>query len=268
MAEEIIYAYCITQKTSNLKTIENLIDSLYFVYHKGLFAVVSKVGVDEFNAEGLKKNMADLEWVKKKVWLHERVVEGIMKNSCLIPLKFATLFNSEESLKAVLEEYAEQFRIILTSLKDKEEWGVKIYCDLGKLKEVLLLEDEEILNIDKEISFSSTGKAYFLKKKEELLNIAVNKKFNEYGQMSFNRLREVSQEAGINKLLPKEVTERNDKMILNSVFLINKNKVRYFLNIVENLRAKYTDKGLFFDCTGPWPPYNFCNFSKEKVHSG
>ncbi|MBI5050786.1 MAG: GvpL/GvpF family gas vesicle protein, partial [Nitrospirae bacterium] len=100
------------------------------------------------------------------------------------------------------------------------------------------------------------------------LNIAANKKLNEYGQVSFDRLREKSTEARINKLLPKEVTERNDEMILNSAFLINKDKAGDFLNIVEDFRTKYTDKGLSFDCTGPWPPYNFCNFSREKEQSG
>ena len=123
--------------------------------------------------------------------------------------------------------------------------------------------------MDKEISFSPPGKAFILKKKkEELLNIAANKKLNEYGQVSFDRLREKSTEARINKLLPKEVTERNDEMILNSAFLINKDKVGDFLNIVDDLRVEYTDKGLFFDCTGPWPPYNFCGLLKEKIHNG
>ena len=161
------------------------------------------------------------------------------------------------------------FKENLDRVEGKEEWGGKIYCNSGKLKESLMQEDEQLLNIDKEIDGSAPGKAYLLKKKkEELLNIAVNKKFNEYGQISFDRLRERSQEAGINKLLPKEVTERSDEMILNSAFLINKDKVGDFLNIVDDLRVEYTDKGLFFDCTGPWPPYNFCGLLKEKIHNG
>jgi hypothetical protein len=192
-----------------------------------------------------------------------------MKNTCVIPFKFATLFNTEDNLKTMLGQHLEGFRDILKKLEDKEEWGVKIYCNSEKLKENLIQTDEQLLNIDKKINSSAPGKAYLLKKKkEELLNIAVNKKFNEYGQISFDRLRERSQEAGINKLLPKEVTERNDEMILNSAFLINKDKVGDFLNIVDDLRVEYTDKGLFFDCTGPWPPYNFCGLLKEKIHNG
>jgi hypothetical protein len=244
-------------------------EGVYFIYYQDLYAIVNKVKESEFDEENLKRNLADLEWIKAKANIHEKVIEGIMKNTCVIPFKFATLFNTEDNLKAMLSQHLEEFKGILKKLEDKEEWGVKIYCDLEKLKENLLQENKELLNLDKEINSSLPGKAYLLKKKkEELLNIAANKKLNEYGQASFDRIREKSLEARINKLLPKEVTERKDEMILNSTFLINKDKVENFLNIVEDLRTKYTDRGLFFDCTGPWPPYNFCNLSKEKIHNG
>lgn len=267
--EGLIYLYCITDKAPKLKEIESLVDKPYFIYHQSLYAIVNKVKESEFAEENLKRNLADLEWIKKKANIHEKVIETVMKNSCVIPFKFGTIFNTEENLKIMLKKHIGEFKDTLKYLEGKEEWGVKIYCDLEKLKKVMVQEDGEISKLDKEINSSSTGKAYLLKKKkEELLNIAVNKKLNEYGQISFDRLRERSQEAGINKLLPKEVTERNDEMILNSTFLINKDKIEDFLNIVEDLRTKYTDRGLFFDCTGPWPPYNFCNPEKEKIHNG
>lgn len=267
--EDLIYLYCITDKVSKLKEIENLVDKPYFIYYQGIYAIVNKVNESEFGEENLKRNLADLEWIKVKASIHEKAIEGVMKNTCVIPFKFATIFNTEDNLKTMLSQHLEEFKDIFKKLEDKEEWGVKIYCDLEKLKEVIIQEDGEISKLDKEINSSSTGKAYLLKKKkEELLNLAVNKKLNEYGQVSFDRLKEKSTEVRINKLLPKEVTERNDEMILNSAFLINKDKTEDFLNIVENFRTKYTDKGLFFDCTGPWPPYNFCSLLKEKIHNG
>ena len=59
--------------------------------------------------------------------------------------------------------------------------------------------------------------------------------------------------------MPKEVTEKAEDMILNAAFLIGKPKVRAFLAAVEELRAQQEHSGLSFDCTGPWPPYNFCD---------
>lgn len=286
MNAELIYLYCVTNRMPKVsrsviemkagsrplldgmagKELESLVDSLYFIYHRGLYAMVGKVKETEFGEENLKKNLADFKWVKDKATVHEKVIEIIMKNSCVIPFKFGTLFNTEDNLKAMLGEHLNAFKAILKHLEGKEEWGVKIYCDIEKLKESLLREDEDLLNMDKEMDSSPPGKAFILKKKkEELLNTVMNKKLNEYGQYSFERLSRCGADARINKLLPKEVTERKDEMILNSAFLIDKNKVAGFLNIVEGLKTRYVEKGVFIDCTGPWPAYNFCPVNNKEA---
>ncbi len=267
--KDLIYLYCVTNKVPKLKEVEDLVDELSFVHHCGLYAVVSKVLGCEFSEENLKKNLCDIEWVKLKASIHEKIIEGVMRNSCVVPFKFATLFNTKDNLKACMKEHEEELKENLNNLEGKEEWGVKIYCDAEKLEESLVQEDEEILKIHKEISSSTPGKAFFLKKKEEeLLNIAVNKRINEYGQDSFARLREQSLQTRFNKLLPKEVTERKDDMVLNSAFLVEKEKVSAFMSTVGVLKAQHEFSGLFFDCTGPWPPYNFCDFSREKAQNG
>lgn len=257
--KDLVYLYCVTDKVPQVKEMESLADKLYFICYQDLYAIVSNVKQAEFNEENLKKNLANLEWVKIKVNIHERVIEWLMKDRCVIPFKFGTIFNNKDNLELFLDKYAEELKANLINFKDKEEWGVKIYCDIHKLKKKLIQEDKEIMDIDKKIGSSPPGKAFFLKKKrEELVKTTINKKLNDYGQKGFDGLKEHSLEARINKLLPKEVTERKEDMILNAAFLINKNNVSAFVNTVDTLKAQYEDKGLFFICTGPWPPYNFC----------
>jgi len=48
-------------------------------------------------------------------------------------------------------------------------------------------------------------------------------------------------------------------MVLNAAFLLNKKRIKEFDSIVAYLKTKYAHKGLEFDWTGPWPPYNFCS---------
>ena len=259
MSEKLIYVYCVADKEPEIKAaVGGLTDNLHFISHSGIYAVVSMVEEDEFSEENLKKNLADINWIEKKARVHEGVIEGIMKSSVVLPLKFATLFNTEENLKAILEEKSSEFKENLEYLRDKEEWGVKIYCDIDKLKENITRVNGDILKMTKEIDSGSAGKSFFLKKKkEEMLTIAVNKKIQEYGQDSFNRLREQSINAKINKLLPEEVTEKKEKMILNSAFLVEKDKVNAFNSTVDILKKQYKEIGILFDCTGPWPAYNF-----------
>ncbi len=257
--KDLIYLYCVTKKVPKFNEVHHIADNLHFIYHLGIYAVASKVKKSEFGEENLKKNLANLEWIKEKANIHEKVIEGVMKGTCVIPFKFGTIFNTEDSLKAMLDEHAQDFKANLKNLEGKEEWGVKIYCDMEKLKGSVIKEEAEILKIEKQINSVSSGKAYFLKKKkEELIKGAVNKRINEYGQDSFELLKGLSLEARINKLLPKEVTEKEEEMVLNSSFLVNRSKVTNFVQAADGLRAKYNAKGLNFDCTGPWPPYNFC----------
>jgi len=265
---QLTYLYCVADREPKIREIEGPENNLYSICHNSLYAVAAKVEESKFSEEGLKKNMADLEWVKTNATLHERIIEQIMTNTCVIPFKFGTLFNTDDSLKAMLNEYGEEFKAILGRLENKEEWGVKIYCDTEKLKAFSINDEPEILKIENEINSCSPGKAFFLKRgKTELLAQVVNRKINESGQESFDLLKELSFEARINKLLPKEVTERDDEMILNSAFLVSEDEVSDFINMVDALKVHYENKGFFIDCTGPWPPYNFCGLSKQKVQN-
>jgi len=270
MAEkQLVYLYCVTEEEPKLREVECLVDSLYSVHHKGLYGVTGDVEDSEFGEENLKRNLVDLEWVRAKATTHEKVIEGIMKDTCVIPFKFGTLFNTNDGLKAMLEVYGEEFKTILGELKNKQEWGVKIYCDIQRLKSGIADRQPEILEVENEIKSASVGKAYFLKKKKaELMEQAVNKKINQYGRESFALLKDLSSAARINKLLPKEVTEKEDDMILNSAFLVDSDSVLDFVGLANSLKTQYEDAGFSVDCTGPWPPYNFCGLPKARGRNG
>ena len=261
--KELLYLYCVAGKAPDLQEGGDRLEKPFFVRHEGLYAVAGRVSSGEFNEENLKKNLGDLDWVKTRVITHERILEAVMEDSCVVPFKFATLFNSEDNLKNMLARNAPLLKETLRKLEGHEEWGVKIYCDMGILR-ASLAGDKEILKIDEEITPAAPGKAFILgKKKEARLNLMLTAKINECGQASFDRLRALSARARINKLLPEEVTEKKEDMILNAAFLIGKNKVKAFIETVGGFKAQQESSGLSFDCTGPWPPYNFCDFAER-----
>jgi hypothetical protein len=259
---QLVYLYCVADKEPKINGLGN---NLYSICHNGLYAVASKVEEEEFSQDGLNRNMADFEWVEARASLHEKIIERVMSSTNVIPFKFATLFNTDNSLKAMLEQYGQEFKAILRKLANKQEWGLKIYCNPEKLKARLGNDESEILKIEDEIKSSSVGRSYFLKKKkDELIEKTLNEKINDCGQESFELLKELSFEARINRLLPKEVTEREDDMVLNSAFLVDRDEVGDFQNMVDTLKVHYEGKGFLIDCTGPWPPYNFCGLSSGK----
>ncbi len=260
--KQLLYLYCVTDRDPELKQAEALENDLYCVRCDGLYAVVCTVEEQEFGEEGLRRNLADFHWAKSKANAHEKVIEQIMTGTDVIPFRFGTLFGAENSLRAMLEQYGDEFKAILAKLANKHEWGLKIYCDREKLKAGLPGAREELVKLENEIRASSAGKAYFLKKKKDALtDTALNEKTDECGRVSFDLLKKLSFEARINRLLPREVTEREDDMVLNAAFLVDKRRTDDFLNTVNTLKACCQDQGFLLQCTGPWPPYNFCGLS-------
>jgi hypothetical protein len=267
MTEEsqLTYLYCVTAKEPKLEQIEALESGIYCVGSNGLYAVAAKVERREFDAEGLKKNMADLKWVRYMVGTHEKIIERITAEIDVIPFRFGTLFSTDNSLKAMLEQYGQQFEGILNRLAGKQEWGLKIYCDPAKLKAGLPGDKVRILMTDDEIKRSSEGRAYFLKKKKEtMVQEALDEKISECGRKSFESLKDLSCEARVTRLLPKEVTEREDDMVLNAAFLVDKAGTDDFLDMARILKTRYEGNGFLIDCTGPWPPYNFCGLPRAQ----
>lgn len=240
-------------------------DDIYTVFCGGLYAVVSRVSSEEFNEDAMRINLNDMTWLEARVRKHERVIEGVMEQSTVIPFKFATIFETENSLKAMIEDRLDKFMDILTGLEGHREWGVKVYCDVERFKTAVVGENEHIVKMENKIRSSGIGKAYFLnKKKEEIMDDILRKEITGCRMEIHEALRKQSSNARPIGLLPKEVTGREDRMILNAVFLLPGSKLDAFMKSVDFLKEKYKGAGFGFDCTGPWPPYNFCSIGNEK----
>lgn len=267
MSEELIYIYCVTGKIPRFDSIsEEDGKGAYYIFHKGLFAVVSEALSDEFGEDMLKENLNDITWLESRVRKHEKVIEEVMEQSTVIPFKFATIFKTEDSLKAMIGNFLDEFRAILDRIEGRKEWGVKMYCDMDKFRTTVVKKDKQVLRMEEEIKSSGIGKAYFLnKKKEELIDDITNKAITGYRMEICEILRKHSNDARPVKLLPKEVTGRKDEMILNAVFLVDKTKLKDFIESIKYLKVKYKDVGFDFDNTGPWPPYNFCSINPPKT---
>lgn len=264
MPGNIIYVYCMTDKIPDLKEAAAFENKLYFIYCSGLYAIAARVGENEFGEKNLMKNLENMEWLKMKASAHEKVIELVMKHSCVIPFKFPTLFVNEKNLKMCLNEHLEEFSKSCKHLADKEEWGLKIYCNLKKLEKSLVLENAKMVKLDQAIKASSPGKAYLLNKKREgIVSGIISGKLNEYGQDSFLRLSKHCSQTRINKLLSKEVSEKKEEMILNAAFLIKKNDFPLFIETINCLKKTYDCRGFIFEHSGPWPFYNFCFAGKN-----
>jgi len=263
MVDELTYVYCISDSPLLVDTISDQKNLKCLKFH-AFYAFVKQVSPDEFSEENLNKNFADLPWIEIHARNHIRIIGEVMKSSIVIPFKFGTIFNSEESLGKFIQKYSSSLNENLKNIKGKEEWSVKIYCNYTLLNEQITELSEDVRNMEEEILKSKPGKSFLLKRKKvELIEKEVEKVVQLSGQVCYDELTTLSELTQINSLLSTELSDRTDSMILNISCFVNQGRVNEFLGAIGELQKKYKKIGFDMATAGPWPPFSFTSI-KEK----
>ena len=266
--EHLIYLYCVTEPPPDLRGIEDRPGELHLVCEAGLCAVTSRVEAGQFEPSRLRRHLEDLDWVAAETTRHESVVEAVMRDRCVIPFRFGALFQTDENLRTQLRTNCDQFKTLLEQLEDKAEWGVKAYCDLEKLRDHLRDGDDSTSELNETIRLAPPGRAFLLgKRREELVKAALAGRVARCVEQTVEALQPISFQVRRNKPLPPGATERRDIMIFNSAFLVGNHEARTFVDTANALNEQYANQSVFVECSGPWPPYNFCDPAR-KVANG
>jgi len=262
-----LYFYCIRKRTDNpsfsIKGIDEGGEVFVFPFRE-LEAVVSRVSLEEFLSEEIqKKAQEDLNWIKEKAVIHEKVIEEAMRKGdefiSIIPMRFGTVFKEEKSLEETLNRYYEHFKTTLERLEGKQEWSIKVYLvDKKRLEQKIKEKNEAIKEKEKEIASLPEGMAFFMEEElKEVISREVEKKLNNIGELIFENLKKQAAEAARCKILERELTGRPELMVLNAAYLIAEERVEDFKKEIEELNQRVQSKGLFVECSGRWPAYNF-----------
>jgi len=257
--DKLIYLFSLTGNVP-LFVNSGLEGDLLFLEIDGLYAAVKYVLESDYSEENIKKNISDVAWLDANVREHLRLITLIMQVETVIPFNFGTIYKSEDSLRQFVSQYANNFRETLKYLENREEWSVKVFCDRKKIIENIGTLSHNISDIDQQIKSSSPGKAYILgKKKKEIIQTEIKVIYNTFSKKIFTALNELCEEYRFNVILSSELSEKDEDMILNVVFFINKENIDDFIKCSDMMTHEYSDIGMIFDITGPWPPYTFLN---------
>lgn len=259
--QKLIYVYCLTSfQPSQIETYEN--GKLYLIENNGLYLAVKNVSEDEYSEVALKKNISNESWLDTHVRAHISIISKIMETQTVIPFNFGTIYTSAETLNLFIDKYYSQLTQALHYLENKEEWSVKIYCDKNTVINNISILSSTVSDIELQIKNSSPGKAYILgKKKIELIGKEIAGIYNSYSKLFFTQLNSWSEEYRLNTILSNDLSGRDDDMILNVTFLIEKERLNNFIVLTDQMISQYENIGLALDLTGPWPPYTFLNLS-------
>ncbi|MFZ0395049.1 MAG: GvpL/GvpF family gas vesicle protein [Terracidiphilus sp.] len=231
------YAYCIGEKQAfpelarhrkpvPLETVLGVSGNQVFLYPASDLAVI----VSEHNPTENLNHQAGMD--------HARVIADCFQHSTVLPFRFGTVFNDDESLRKSIRSNQRQFLSNIDKLRGKTEMHLRIFVDDFCRKD-----------LGKHLPAEGVGREYLTNLREN----AVRQRERQ------TRARAVSfQMHRLFNPLDEEVSCRlaeHGKMVLDIAHLIDRKCVDRYLNKFATTSAALRDCQM--QLSGPWPPYHF-----------
>lgn len=219
-------------------------------------AVVCEVPLDDFSGPSAETRLQDLGWVGPRAVRHGQVIEHVMQYSPVLPARFGTLFSSRESLGRLVQRNSREIITFLDSVAHKDEWAVKGLVSDAKVRELLfsakLVDQRGVL-----VSLSP-GVRYF---KEKQIQAEVDKEMGHWLKEIMNtvaaQLTECSEDWRRREVV-FETQEGDDReTVVNWAFLVDRGVADDFETRIYRANTEYNAGGVYFELSGPWPPYSF-----------
>lgn len=264
----LLYLYCVVEADSDAH--QRLKDGsvggmeetepLFAVEIEGLVAAVSRVPAVAFQEEALNEITSDLRRLAPYAIKHEEAISALTRVApAIVPMAFGAVYRDTSRVAQMLREGADHFRSLLEQVRGKQEWGVKVFCDHGRLRQTAESTSEALRQSAAELAEAGPGRAYLLnKQRERLIASEAETLLNQILVRVFARLSAVSASARQDSLSAGPSNGAVD-LVLKAVFLVPTDRVDDFQRTVDELRAGVESSGVTVEVNGPWAPYSFVN---------
>lgn len=236
------YIYCIigTDEIRNFGPIGigDRGDTVSTISYRDLSAVVSASTMEKYVVS--KENMT----------AHQRVIEEVMKEYTVLPVRFCTIAASAQEIRVLLQSRYQEFKNLLREMDNKVELGVKgLWKDMKPVYDEISEQDETI----RSVKGAGGGKKSVSQKDalavgEHVKRLLEDKKGAEAGD-AVDYLRSSAVSYKSNKTF-------GDRMFLNAAFLVDRGREKEFDDKIYLLSKKSGERS-DFKYVGPIPPYNF-----------
>lgn len=213
------------------------------IHHRDLAALVSRAPVRAYKS--MKR-----EEIIQSLFAHQAVIEQVMKDHTVVPVKFGTTARDEAEVQKILENGYPHLTAALEALEGKIE--LDLVAQWKDLNAVLRLIGEEPAIRRQKASIALRPPQ---ETTEERIRIGKLVKAR-LDQMREERAAEIVE---VLKPLARDICPHallDDRMILNTAFLVARAREGEVGKTLERQDDRYSDT-IDFRCVGPLPPYSF-----------
>jgi hypothetical protein len=241
------YAYCIGERQAfpelarhrkpiPMESVLGISGNQVFVYPASDLAII----VSEHNPREVLNQKSGVD--------HARVIADCFQHSTVLPFRFGTVFDDDESLRRSIRSNQRQFLGHIDKLRGKTEMHLKV-----------LVDDCCGQALAKHLPTEGLGREYFAHLRENA------------GRQRERQTRARAVSFQMHRLfmpLDEEVSCRlteSGKMMLDIAHLIDRKCVERYLNKFSTTCAVMREYQM--QLSGPWPPYHFVHRLTRGVHA-
>lgn len=263
-SERLVYLYAVIDAESpagellRAGRVSGLIagEPLFPIEQDGLIAAASFVPAHQFSSEAIDELASDLESLAPFALRHEEAVRALLPATrALVPLAFGAVYRTPERVAAFLKERAADLRAALDRVRDRDEWGIKVFRDTPRFTQVVLAPSESLHQA--ELRAASPGRAYLLRKSRER---RVEGEVEAETDRSTARIAAQLAEAAAlarREAIPIEAAATSRALVLKAAFLVDRASAETFAARCDEIARIEAARGLQLEITGPWAPYSF-----------
>jgi len=190
---------------------------------------------------------------------HQQVVEKVMAEHAIIPMRLGTFAGSDEEVREILAKGYKTIKDILARSENCIEVDVVATLnDFNSFLQEEVSQEDEIKQFKQSLLSKKGGVTI-----DDQMRIGVlvkkylEKKKAQYAEQIQTALSEIAQKFIAHDLM-------DDTMVLNTAFLMAESKQKDFERKLDEINNKFEEK-LNFRCVGPLPPYSFYTLEVKKA---
>lgn len=180
---------------------------------------------------------------------HEAVVEALMADRAVLPVRFGAVLEDEPAVQAALAAHYAGFVADLDRVRGRVEIGLRVLWNEEEQASRRAGQQGSAPPRTSAPLHTGSGRTYLMARLEQERRVqAERERAEELAAELHTPLARLAAES-THQLL---VTPR---MLLTAAYLVERNQMAAFQQEVEALGVVYP--ALHFLCTGPWPPHSF-----------
>jgi len=181
------------------------------------------------------------------LWRHEAVVEALMVDRAVLPVRFGTVLANGTTVQAALTEHNADFVAALKHVCGRVELGLRVLWEDNE--GWASAANHQAIGKRSRQRTVSDGRSYLLARLEE------DRRFQAWRQRA--ELLATELHAHLSRLAAESTKQVlvTPRLLLTAAYLVERDRVAAFQQEVKALSATYPTLRLL--CTGPWPPYSF-----------